>query len=189
MGRREVAGRREALCALGALALIASGCKGNPPPKLAKVKPGAMPKDGNWTGVYFSELIGEIHLLHNNGDVTGKWRRKTGERFADFRGTTDGNLLKFEWTEYVTGGVGPNTKKSGRGYLVFTRPEGPNTLDTLEGQIGRDKDEVGEPVKAVRQLHQSPNLDSIGGTDASDIGGGDWDVNKESGKPEPPAAP
>lgn len=169
--------------------LTAAACSSAPEPKLATVKPGSMPEGGDWTGVYFSELIGEIHLVHENGTVNGKWERKTKERFADLRGQVDGNLLKFEWTEYVRGGVGPNTKKSGRGYLVYKRPEGPNALDTLEGQIGRDKDEVGEPISAVRQTNRPPNLDSIGGTDATDIGGGDWDSSSESGKPEPPAPP
>jgi hypothetical protein len=51
-------------------------------------------------------------------------------------------------------------------------------------------DEVGEPWDAVKQRNQQPDLKSIGGTGAVDVGGGDWDnENKEKGTPEPPEAP
>ena len=43
---------------------------------------------------------------------------------------------------------------------------------------------------AVKQRNLKPDLTSIGGSGASDLGGGDWDGdNKEKGTAEPPASP
>jgi hypothetical protein len=63
--------------------------------------------------------------------------------------------------------------------------------DTIAGEIGLGNDEVGDSTwDAVKQREMKPNLNSIGGTGAGDIGGGDWDgENKEKHTPEPPTSP
>jgi hypothetical protein len=172
--------------ALGGL----TGCGADKPtPKLADVKPGSMPEGADWSAEYYSEDLGTIELIVKGNDAKGKWQRPHKDKWAEFYGTVDGNLLKFSWHEYLIGGIGPNTETEGKGYFVYTRPGDQNADDVLEGQIGRHEDEVGDAFKAIKQRNVVPDLDKIGGTAGSDITGGDWDQNEESGTPEKPAHP
>jgi hypothetical protein len=172
---------------LGPLAL---GCSSNSAPKTAKLEPGDLPEGADWTGVYYSELYGYLHLAQDGTSMEGRWIRPTKDRWGELHGTVTGDLLRFTWTEHVIGAIGPSSTKSGKGYLQYKRPPGDNVDDTIAGQIGRDQDEVGEPWEAVKQRNVMPDLKSIGGTGAGDIGGGDWDKdNDESGAPEAPTPP
>jgi hypothetical protein len=52
------------------------------------------------------------------------------------------------------------------------------------------KDEIGMPWDGVKQRNVKPDLSSIGGNGAAEVGGGEWDgENSEKGKPEDPASP
>lgn len=178
---------------VAAAALLAApslGCSSTPDGKLAKVQAGDMPPNGDWTGVWYSELYGELHLVQEGTVVSGKWMRPHKDRWGELHGNATGDLLKFSWTEHETGLVTPNSDRQGRGYFKYKRPEGDNVDDTIVGEIGRKNDEVGDPWDAVKQRHRNPDLKSIGGTGASDIGGGDWDKgNNEKGSPEAPKEP
>ncbi len=167
------------------------GCgPGKTPAKVAKVKAGSMPDGTDWTGVYYSPLFGELHMVQEGNLINGKWVRPRKTYWGKLQGNVDGNLLKFDWEEYNDGLVGPNSKKSGKGYFVYTRPPGDNVDDIIEGQVGRGDDELGVEWKAIKQRNVEAKLDSIGGVGASDVGGGDWDGdNTESGDPEPPKKP
>ncbi|MEM1029486.1 MAG: hypothetical protein AAGA56_07180 [Myxococcota bacterium] len=180
-----------ATLALVVLAGASAACgPSTPPAKLAQVSAGSMPSDGVWTGVYYSPLFGYLHLEAAGSTVKGRWLRPRKDQWGELTGEADGNLLKFEWAEYVDGLVGPNSKKKGKGYFVYKRPEGDNVDDLIEGEIGRGGDEVGTPWDAVKQRNVEPDLSSIGGTGVDDVGGGDWDgPNREEGAPEPPAEP
>lgn len=186
--------RLGALLAASALVITPvalTGCgAGDGSGKVANVTPGDMPSGASWTGVYYSELYGFLHVVQDGNKVVGKWQRPSKDRWGELKGEAVGDVLKFEWSEYVTGIVGPNSKRSGRGYFKYKRPQGANVDDTIAGEIGRDKDEVGDGWDAIKQRHTKPDLSSIGGTGATDIGGGDWDKdNQEKGKPEAPKAP
>jgi hypothetical protein len=177
-----------------ALGLVLSaplaGCDGNAAPKVASVQPGDMPSGAKWDGVYFSELYGYLHLKMSGGKLKGKWERPHKDKWGEISGEVTGDVFKFEWSEYTRGLVGPNAKKSGKGYFKYKRPAGDNVDDQIVGEIGRDQDEVGEPWDAIKQRRVEPNPDSIFGTGASDVGGGDWDSDsKEKGKPEAPSPP
>jgi len=149
-----------------------------------------MPDGAEWTGVYYSELYGYLHVIQEGNKVDGKWIRPVKDRWGELHGTATGNLLRFDWKEYKIGAVGPNSTLSGKGYFKYSRPEGNNVDDRIEGERGIAQDEVGEPWDAVKQRNVKPDLDSIGGSEAGDLGGGDWDSeNKEQGAPEPPAEP
>lgn len=167
-----------------------TGCsKGGEKGKVANVKPGSMPADGEWTGVYYSPLFGHLHI-EDSGTVEGRWQRPRKGQWGKLTGRADGNVLRFEWEEYVDGLVGPNSKKSGKGYFVYRRPEGDNVDDVIEGEIGRGQDEVGTPWEAIKQRNVKADLDSIGGAGSGEVGGGDWDGdNDESGDVEPPEEP
>ena len=172
------------------LSISTAGCSGGSGAKAPELNPGDMPDGASWTGVYFSELYGYLHLVQDGNAVEGKWIRPHKDKWGKLKGEATGDVIKFEWTEYTTGLVGPNASKTGRGYFKYKRPAGDNVDDTFAGEIGFDKDEVGEPWDAVKQRNVNPDLASIGGTGASDLGGGDWDSeNKEQGAPEEPANP
>ena len=161
-------------------------------PKLASVKAGEMPSGGSWSAEYFSEDLGTIELVAKGDEVTGKWQRPHKDKWAEFTGTADGNLIKFAWHEYNLGCVGPNCETTGKGVFVYKHPEGTNVDDVIEGSLGRKDDEVGYwDFTAKKQRNVAVDLDKIGGTAAVDLTGADWDKgsNTEHNKPESPAHP
>lgn len=188
------ASRRHWIAAFAAGALLfgpaAMGCSSTSTPKTASIAPGDMPEGGDWTGVWYSELYGYLHMVQEGNTIDARWMRPVKDRWGEIHGTATGDLVRFTWTEHVIGAVGPNSTKTGKGYFKYQRPEGDNIDDTFKGEIGRDQDEVGEPWEAVKQRNVKPDLKSIGGTGSGDIGGGDWDGdNQEQGAPEAPAPP
>jgi hypothetical protein len=186
--------RRRLAAAVTVLSLFAvpiAGCSDTVSAKTATVTPGDMPSGASWDGVYYSELYGYLHLVQSGTEIKGKWERTHKDKWGELKGTATGDVIHFEWSEYTRGLVGPNAKHVGKGYFKYGRPSGDNVDDVIKGEIGHDQDEVGEPWEAIKQRNIKPNLSSIGGTGAMDIGGGDWDKpNNEKGqKPEPPASP
>ena len=178
--------------AAGALVLgpAVLGCGSTPSAKTAQIQAGDMPDGADWSGVYFNELYGFLHVIQEGDKVNGKWQRPQKEKWGELHGTATGNVLRFDWTEYKTGVVGPNSQTSGKGYFKYSRPEGDNVDDRIDGEIGYGQDEVGNPWDGIKQRNVKPDLTSIGGTGAGDIGGGDWDgENKEQGSPEAPTPP
>ncbi len=177
--------------AAGALLVVpALGCSNTPEGKVANVQQGDMPSGAKWDGVYYSELYGHLHLKTSGGKVTGRWERPHKDKWGEVEGEANGDVLKFTWSEWNRGLVGPNAKQSGKGYFKYKRPAGEKVIDEIVGEIGLGQDEAGEPWEAKLQERATPDLASIGGTSAMDVGGGDWDKdNKESGKPEPPKGP
>ncbi len=156
----------------------------------ANVQAGDLPEGGDWTGVWYSELYGYLHLVQDGTAISGKWMRTHKDRWGEISGQVTGDLMKFEWKEHTVGLVGPNATKTGRGYFKYKRPPGDNIDDEIAGEVGRGADEVGDPWSAVKQRNVKPDLASIGGTGAGDVGGGDWDGdNKEQGTPEAPQSP
>ncbi len=182
------------LACAGALILTVpavSGCgPSTPDAKSANVQAGDMPAGGEWTGVYFSELYGYLHIVQDGNAISGKWIRTHKDRWGEVHGQVTGDLMRFEWKEYTVGLVGPNAMREGRGYFKYKRPPGDNVDDQLVGEIGRGQDEVGDPWETIKQRNVQPDLASIGGTGSGDLGGGDFDgENKEEGKPEAPQPP
>lgn len=179
-----------AVCCLAALTLPA--CNGGPDtqPRLANVTVGTMPADATWDGVYYSPLFGYLHLKREGNLVKGRWERPLKDKWGEITGNVSGNVLRFDWTEFVTGLVGPNSSRSGKGYFVYSRPEGENVDDVIEGERGKGNDEVGMEWKAVKQRNREADLESIGGTTSRQVGGGTWDSeNTEPGEPEAPVPP
>jgi hypothetical protein len=178
-----------AVAATMGIPFVTAGC-GAGGGRTADITPGEMPAGSSWTGVWYSELYGYLHLVQDGNAVQGKWLRPHKDRWGKLDGKMEGNVLRFEWSEYTIGLVGPNAEKKGKGYFKFSPPSATVQFDTIAGEIGRDKDETGEPWDAVRQKDMTPDLASIGGSGAGDLGGGDWDdENKEQGTPEGPAEP
>jgi hypothetical protein len=170
---------------------VVSGCTGGlGDAKTANVQAGDMPEGGEWTGVYFSELYGYLHIVQDGNSISGKWQRPHKDRWGEVAGQVTGDLMKFEWKEFTVGLAHPSATKSGRGYFKYKRPQGDNIDDQIVGEIGRGMDEVGDPWDAIKQRNVKPDLASIGGGSAGDLGGGDFDSdNKEGGTPEAPQSP
>ena len=184
--------RRSLGCALGAGLLSLAACNGaGGKAKTANVTPGDMPEGADWTGKYFDQVYGYFHLIQEGKTVSGKWERPQKDKWGDIHGEVTGNVFRFSWTEYTRGAVGQGAQRSGKGYFLYKRPEGANVDDVVEGEMGRGQDEVGEKLAMVKQRNETPDPNSIGGTQSTDFSGGDWDQkNKEEGKqPEPPAPP
>src|SRR6185369_4426080 len=110
-----------------------------------------------------------LHIVQDGNKIIGKWIRPSKDKWGEVTGEAVGDLLKFSWTEHTVGAVGPNSKRSGKGYFKYKRPAGDNVDDTIVGEIGVENDEVGAPWDAVKQRREEPNLASIGGTGAMDI--------------------
>jgi hypothetical protein len=179
-----------ALSGLGALAAPLAGCSNTPAGKVANVAQGDMPSGAKWDGVYYSELYGHLHIKTEHGKITGRWETPHKDRWGEIEGEANGDVLRFSWSEWNRGLVGPNAKRVGKGYFKYKRPEGDNVDDQIVGEIGRGEDEVGDAWEAIKQRRMDPHPENIGGTGARDVGGGDWDTdNKEKGKPEKPHSP
>ena len=173
---------------LGSLSLGCGGAAAKA--KTANVTAGSMPGGADWTGVYFSPLFGYLHLEQEGNLVNGRWQRPRKGQWGKMQGNADGNLLRFDWEEFIDGLVGPNSRKTGKGYFVYRRPEGDNVDDVIEGEIGRGEDEVGITWESIKQRNVKPDVQSIGGAGATEVGGGEWDSgNTESGEPEEPVEP
>jgi hypothetical protein len=149
-----------------------------------------MPSGAKWDGVYFSELYGYLHLKSSNGKLKGKWERPHKDKWGEIEGEANGDVFHFTWSEYTRGLVGPNSKRTGKGYFKYKRPAGDNVDDDIVGEIGQGDDEVGDPWEAKKQRNIPPDPDSIVGSGAREVGGGDWDSDsKEKGKSEGPRSP
>jgi hypothetical protein len=190
MERLRISAFAAALLVTPVLGLGCGGSEGGEG-KVATVKPGDMPSGAEWTGVYYSELYGFLHLVQDGQTVSGKWIRPSKDKCGEVNGKATGDVLKFSWKEHTIGAVGPNSSKNGRGYFKYKRPAGDNVDDNIVGETGRDNDEVGDPWDAIKQRNVLPDLKSIScGGGAGDLGGGDWDKeNKEQGAPEAPKPP
>lgn len=163
-----------AVAAASSLAFVA-GCAEAPQPKVANVQPGDLPAGATWTGVYFNELYGMLHLVHTGSTIQGKWQRTDGSAWGELHGEVTGNVFRFEWAEYKVGFVGAAGTTKGKGHFVYKRPAGDNVDDRLEGGWGLNQDETGNPWNCIKQRNKQPDLKSIGGT--VEVGGatGDWE--------------
>jgi len=89
-------------------------------------KPGPLPPGASYTGVWDTNW-GQLTLERHGTNVHGRYR---GFRNGGLRGTIQGDLLLFKWTQV-------ESEQYGRGYLRMT-PDGRR----LEGRWGYKKDRV-----------------------------------------------
>ena len=161
-----------ALLALPALSAVACG---GPPPMLANIKAGDMPEGEVWNGVYFHPVYGYLHLVEQDTNVIGKWKRADQSAWGELSGTKVGNVLHFTWHEHKYGLVGPAADKSGKGVFVYKM--GAGKIAELDGQFGLIDDEIGSEWHNVKQQNMIPDLKSISGDLAgtAPAAAGKWD--------------
>ena len=159
--------------ALGiALWTLAIGCGGS---SLPEVTAGPMPDNGNFTGVYFSPQYGEMHLVQNGNAVIGKFSKD--ERSGKLQGEADGNLMRFEWTEYKAMVSNRPQETRGHGYFKYM-VDASNGDHVLKGRWGLDEDnQGGGEWNAFKSRTRQPELESLGGGDTS---GGEGETESDS---------
>ncbi len=132
------------------------GCGGSG----SDVKPGPMPDKGTFTGVYFSPQYGEMHMVQNGTAVVGKYKKD--ERSGTIQGEADGDLMRFEWTEYKA--MVQNRPQETRGHGYFRYMIDPSNGDhLLKGRWGLDdSDTNGGPWNAYKSRTREPDLEHFG---------------------------
>jgi hypothetical protein len=160
--------------ALG-LPLAAVGCASEKEIKHATLKPGEMPMGGKWSGVYYSQVYGYLHLTEQGNAVTGAWRNAAGDKWGEMAGEADGRLLKFEWTEHTIGGIGSAAESHGKGAFLYKVP-GEKEPHEIQGQWGLGENECCEKWDAVKQMNMEPDPKSVRPDEIEGrVSGGGWD--------------
>lgn len=119
-----------------------------------------MPAEGEWEGVYYNQVFGFLHLTTSNGAAQGAWRTTSGGKWGELYGEIEGNLLKYTWTEYKVGVVGPNAKSEGKGYFLYTIPKADEAHE-LKGEWGLGENAVGHSWDCVKQMNEEPDPKSV----------------------------
>lgn len=128
--------------------------------KKAELKPGAMPDGGEWQGVYYSTTFGYLHLVADGKAATGAWRTSAGDAWGELAGETNGDILRYEWTERKIGAIGADATKTGHGYFRYTIPN-PDEPHKIVGEWGLGESDAGNPWEGVKQVRMQPNPDSV----------------------------
>ena len=130
----------------------------------ANIKSEDMPAGETWTGVYFHPVYGHLHMVANENNIVGKWKRADGSAWGEMSGVASGNVLHFHWKEHKYGMVGPASETTGKGYFVYKI--GSEKIPELDGQFGMDNDETGADWHNIKQVRMNPDLNSIKGDNA-----------------------
>lgn len=170
------------LCLFVPMALTTVGCGGSSnAPKLAHVKPGDMPANGDWSGVYYSVLYGYLHLVAQGDTASGGWRTTAGDAWGEMSGKVQGDIFRFEWRERKIGMVGANAERKGKGYFRYTIPKAGEAHEII-GEWGLNADETGSEWKAVKQMNMKPDPKSVAPDEIEGRSeGGGWDPEAPSG--------
>jgi hypothetical protein len=167
------------------VALGTASCSSGPPPKMATAKAGEMPVGGDWTGVYFDQVYGNLHLVAEGTTVSGKWRNTEGNAWGEMSGSADGDLFKFEWKEHKIGMVGKSATSQGHGYFKYYIPK-QGEAHEIRGEWGLGPDEAGRKWTAVKQFNRKPDPNSVMPDEIERHGqGGGWDDDQGGGSKRP----
>jgi hypothetical protein len=124
-------------------------------------KAGEMPTGQSWEGVYYNPVYGYLHLVGNEGNLTGRWKRTNASAWGEMSGTAEGNVLHFTWTEHRYGEIGPASDSTGSGVFVYKM--GDNDVGELDGEYAvKDSDSVGQ-WHCIKQMNVKPDINSING--------------------------
>ena len=141
---------------------LAVGCGGS---GNASIKPGKMPENGSFSGVYFSPQYGEMHLVQNGNAVVGKFKKD--ERSGKIQGEADGDVLSFEWTELKAMVSNRPQETRGHGYFRYV-VDASNGDHVLKGRWGlAESDTDGGEWNAYKSRTREPDPDSLDGEKTS----------------------
>lgn len=150
-----------------ALSLALVACGGGGGAKFASIKAGELPSGQAWPGVYFNPVYGYLHMVEQDGNIVGRWKRTDGSHWGELSGTVEGNVLHFTWTEHKYGAIGPSADSKGSGVFVYKMGE---KYGELDGQYAlADSEDVGQ-WHCVKQDNMKPDLNSINGKGVDNMG-------------------
>jgi len=144
--------------AMAGSGVVVAACGGEGA-KASNVTPGDMPEGETWSGVYYHPVYGYLHMVEQDTNVVGRWKRTDQSAWGEMSGTKQGNVVHFTWKEHKYGMVGPSASSHGKGYFVFKLNS--NKTGELDGQFGLDNDETGSEWHLVKQQRMQPDLNSI----------------------------
>jgi len=151
-----------------ALVATTAACTGGGGAKFAKVKAGEMPSGEGWPGVFYNPVYGYLHMIEQDGNIVGRWKRTDGSHWGELSGSAEGNVLHYTWKEHKYGGVGPSADSHGSGQFVFKM--GGNNIPELDGQYALDdSNDIGD-WHCVKQMNMKPDLNSINGSNTDNMG-------------------
>lgn len=152
--------------ALGAALALVAGCGGGG----VNIPEGPMPQGGSFTGVWHSPQYGEMHMVQTGSSVVGEYTKD--ERRGRIQGTTQGNVMRFEWSEERELVAGRPITTRGRGYFRYA--VGDDGDHYIRGEWGHDSNmSGGGPWNAVRDRRRQPRV-GAGTTET----GGESDVEE-----------
>src|SRR5262245_43354821 len=162
------------------LGVFAVGCGGGG--GTSSVQTGPMPDNGTYTGVYFSPQYGEMHLVQNGNAVVGKYKKD--ERSGKIQGEAEGNVLRFEWTEFKAMVSNRPQETRGHGYFRYL-VDSSNGDHVLKGRWGlADDDSNGGDWNAYKSRTREPDLENFGSdipTSGGESGGESGSSDSSSG--------
>jgi len=162
-------------------ALSVTACGNGSDVKHATVKAGEMPAGGEWQGVYYSPVYGYLHILADGKTVQGAWRTGGGDAYGELQGETDGNLLRYTWTQHKIGMVGAEASSHGKGYFVYSIPK-EGESHHIAGEWGLGESDAGNTWEAVKQTNMQPNLQSVKPDEIEGkVNAGGWDSDDKGG--------
>lgn len=131
---------------------------GNDPATMVAVdiRPGPMPANESFSGSFHSEQIGEVFLEQTGDLVVGQYlyNRASCQATGRIEGHTEGNLLRFNWTESQRA-CGRLAPVSGRGYMLFWVDSAGNGRANGEWGMG-ERDSGGGPWSLFRDRVRRP---------------------------------
>src|SRR5215472_1402927 len=151
-------------CAIAAVALMGgplAGCNSMGGARTANIKAEDMPANQSWDGVYYNPIYGYLHMVEQDSNIVGRWKRTDQSRWGEMSGTRTGNVVHFSWKEHTYGLIDPSSVHAGHGYFVFKI--GANDIPELKGEWGNGDDEAGNDWNCVKQMNVKPDLNSING--------------------------
>lgn len=144
--------------AFGTLTTV--GCAKKDTVVVSNVQAGAMPAGGEWQGVYYHQVYGFLHLTETSGAVQGAWRTAAGDKWGELFGEVEGDLLRFSWTEYKVGVVGPNAKSEGKGYFKYFVPRADEAHE-IRGEWGLGESDAGHGWDCIKQTNMEADPKSV----------------------------
>ena len=148
-------------CALACASSSLVACGGAGDAHTANIKPDNMPEGQEWTGVYFNPVFGYLHMIQNDNNIVGKWKRTDSSAWGEMSGVATGNVVHFTWKEHKYGLVGPAAEAKGKGYFVFKMNS--DKFGELDGEYGLGDDETGGQWHNVKQVGKKVDMNSIQG--------------------------
>lgn len=164
---------------------------GNDPATMTDVdiRPGPMPEGESFTGSYSSTQIGDVFFEQTGDSVVGQYAYNRGNCRATghIEGTTQGNLMRFTWTESQAA-CGRLAPMRGRGWFLFWKDSSGNGRFNGEWGTG-DADTGGGPWSGFRDRVRRQPPTGSGTTPGAGGVFNDSPSTAPSGSPSTPAQP